>query len=188
MIKFKCNIWVELCWWSLYSLQYVFWTRGESVRWTSLRNQRGGGESHGVKEDRLSGDTLLMGVLLSESETNSSPDGVSVWSRTWEICLRRAFPSSRAWGPTHRCAHMLYIWPLLRSSIRCFYPKPLRPSYMILVHSMSLRSRWGLKGRQVTLRTLSREPSSCGSYTLATTHTILLNSYNFFMQQIFFYT
>lgn len=54
------------------------------------------GKCQGVKEIRFSGDTLLTGVLLLESGANRSADGVSIWSLTCEICLNRAFPSSRA--------------------------------------------------------------------------------------------
>lgn len=56
---------------------------------------------------RLSGDTLLTGVLLLESGANRSADGVSIWSLTCEICLSRAFPSSRAYGQSdnQHCFH-----------------------------------------------------------------------------------
>ena len=54
-----------------------------------------GGVFQGVKEDRLRGDTLLTGVLLLESGANRSAEGDV--SRTWEICLSRALPSSRAY-------------------------------------------------------------------------------------------
>lgn len=54
-------------------------------------------ENHGVKEIRFRGDTLLTGVLLLERVPNGSAEGVSIWSLTCEICLSRAFPSSRAY-------------------------------------------------------------------------------------------
>lgn len=62
----------------------------------------GKGGCQGVKEMRLSGDTLLTGVLLLESGANRSVDGVSIWSLTCEICLNRAFPSSRAYKQSDR--------------------------------------------------------------------------------------
>lgn len=63
------------------------------------------GRCQGVKAMRLSGDTLLTGVLLLESGANRSADGVSTWSLTCEICLNRAFPSSRAYKQSDSCNH-----------------------------------------------------------------------------------
>lgn len=65
---------------------------GPVLQWTA---SDGSSVCHGVKEMRFRGDTLLAGVLL-ESGANRSVDGVSIWSRTCEICLNKAFPSSRA--------------------------------------------------------------------------------------------
>lgn len=58
------------------------------------------GGCQGVKEMRFRGDTLLTGVLLFERGANRSAEGVSIWSLTCEICLSRAFPSSRAYRET----------------------------------------------------------------------------------------
>lgn len=55
---------------------------------------------HGVTEDRLSGDTLRVGVLLDDSDAGRkkgaeiSVEEVSPWLRSCKICLSRAFPSS----------------------------------------------------------------------------------------------
>lgn len=54
----------------------------------------------GVKEMRFRGDTLLTGVVLIESGAKRSAEGVSTGSLTCEICLNRAFPSSRAYRVT----------------------------------------------------------------------------------------
>lgn len=45
---------------------------------------------------RFRGDTRLTGVLLFEMGAKSCAAGGSVWSLTWEICLSRDLPSSRA--------------------------------------------------------------------------------------------
>lgn len=72
-----------------------------------LQQMNRAGGCQGVNEMRLSGDTLLTGVLLLESGANRSADGVSIWSLTCEICLSRAFPSSRAYGQSdnQHCFH-----------------------------------------------------------------------------------
>lgn len=55
---------------------------------------------HGVTEDRLSGDTLRVGVLLDDSDAGRkkgaaiSVEEVSPWLRSCKICRSKAFPSS----------------------------------------------------------------------------------------------
>lgn len=54
----------------------------------------------GVTEDRLSGETRRVGVLLADNDAGRkkgaaiSVDEVSPWLRSCKICRRRAFPSS----------------------------------------------------------------------------------------------
>lgn len=81
----------------------------------------------GVKEMRFRGETRLTGVLLFDSGANRSVDGVSIWSLTWEICLSRAFPSSRAYR--HSGRHQL---------VCCYYNSTrvlrlCRDTYIIVV-------------------------------------------------------
>lgn len=55
---------------------------------------------HGVTEDRLSGETRRVGVLLADNDAGRkkgaaiSVDDVSPWLRSCRICRSRAFPSS----------------------------------------------------------------------------------------------
>lgn len=55
---------------------------------------------HGVTEDRLSGETRRVGVLLADNDAGRkkgaaiSVDEVSPWLRSCKICRSRAFPSS----------------------------------------------------------------------------------------------
>lgn len=56
---------------------------------------------YGVTEDKLSGETLRVGVLLAESEAGRKKGAdvslleVSPWFRSCRICRSKALPSSR---------------------------------------------------------------------------------------------
>lgn len=61
---------------------------------------RGASIAHGVTEDRLSGETRRVGVLLADSDAGRkkgvaiSVEEVSPWLRSCKICRSSAFPSS----------------------------------------------------------------------------------------------
>jgi hypothetical protein len=65
--------------------------------WLKSRN-------YGVTDDKLSGETLRVGVLLADSDAGRkkgagiSVVGVSPWFRSCRICRSKALPSSRVWN------------------------------------------------------------------------------------------
>lgn len=78
--------------------------------------------NYGVTEDKLSGETLRVGVLLADSEAGRKKGagislvGVSPWFRSCRICRSKALPSSRVslnaqhfWAQVEASSHSLHL-------------------------------------------------------------------------------